>query len=71
MTLTAIDVFTSASVSLTYTYAAFGQAVPESATWMMMLVGFGAIGFVMRLKRCDQTASTFRAAKVGAECHAS
>jgi hypothetical protein len=26
-------------------------AVPEPATWAMMLVGFGAIGFNMRRKR--------------------
>ena len=27
------------------------QAVPEPATWAMMLVGFGAIGFAMRRSR--------------------
>jgi outer membrane lipase/esterase len=26
-------------------------AVPEPATWIMMLLGFGAIGFGMRLER--------------------
>ena len=30
---------------------AAGIAVPEPATWGMMLVGFGAIGFAMRRKR--------------------
>ena len=30
--------------------------VPEPAAWMLMLVGFGAIGFAMRKKRYTQTA---------------
>ena len=30
--------------------------VPEPAAWMMMLVGFGAIGFALRKKRYNQTA---------------
>lgn len=29
------------------------QAVPEPATWAMMLFGFGAIGFAMRRRRKD------------------
>ena len=28
-----------------------GQAVPEPATWAMMLIGFGGIGFQMRRRR--------------------
>jgi hypothetical protein len=32
-------------------------AVPEPATWMMMLVGFGALGVAMRLRRKPKAAS--------------
>ena len=28
-----------------------GSAVPEPATWAMMLIGFGGIGFSMRRRR--------------------
>jgi len=42
---------TSAGHSLT-AYAQMGTgAVPEPATWALMLLGFGGIGFVMRRKR--------------------
>jgi hypothetical protein len=37
-----------------------GTALPEPATWTMMLMGFGAIGFAMR--RRQQTELTFRRA---------
>jgi hypothetical protein len=33
-------------------------AVPEPGTWAMMLIGFGAIGFSMRLKKPARAAST-------------
>ena len=33
--------------------AAPTAAVPEPATWAMMLLGFGAIGFGMRRRRSD------------------
>ena len=35
---------------LTISPAAVAGAVPESATWAMMLIGFGGIGFSMRRK---------------------
>lgn len=31
------------------------SAVPEPATWAMMLIGFGAVGFVMRRRRQTTT----------------
>ena len=36
------------SVRLTYDFTPFASAVPEPATWAMMLVGFGAVGYSMR-----------------------
>ncbi|MXO60727.1 PEPxxWA-CTERM sorting domain-containing protein [Altererythrobacter salegens] len=33
----------------------FSQAVPEPATWALMLLGFGAIGFAMRRRRVGQS----------------
>lgn len=41
------DAAIRANFSLTYTYSPF-NAVPEPASWAMMLVGFGAIGFQAR-----------------------
>jgi len=35
--------------------ASFIQAVPEPATWAMMLLGFGGIGFAMRRRRHGTT----------------
>lgn len=36
-------------------------AVPEPATWALMLVGFGAIGFGMRRRRSGETRARFAA----------
>ena len=36
---------------LTFDYTPFGSAVPEPATWVMLLVGFAAIGSGMRAAR--------------------
>ena len=36
------------------------EAVPEPATWAMMLLGFGAVGFAMRRRK--QMELTFRRA---------
>lgn len=43
----------NAQYTLTYTYSPF--AVPEPATWAMMVIGFGAIGFAARRKRFAAT----------------
>lgn len=34
---------------------ALDQAVPEPSTWAMMLVGFGAIGFAFRRRKCARS----------------
>jgi hypothetical protein len=39
------------SYSLSYFYTPQGAAVPEPSTWMMMLLGFGAVGFALRRKK--------------------
>lgn len=39
----------SASISGTFTY--LSPSVPEPATWAMMLLGFGAVGFALRRRR--------------------
>ena len=36
------------------------QAVPEPATWAMMLLGFGGIGFAMRRRKDSQQSKRFR-----------
>jgi hypothetical protein len=41
----------SYAVTITYNYT-----VPEPATWTLMLLGFGAIGLVVRRKRCGNYA---------------
>ena len=35
------------------------SAVPEPSTWAFLLVGFVAIGCMLRTQRCKQTASVF------------
>lgn len=42
------DLGWQADYTLTYYYGPFGSSVPEPATWAMMLLGFGAIGFATR-----------------------
>ena len=39
------------SYTLSYFYTPQGSAVPEPSTWMMMLLGFGAVGFTFRRKK--------------------
>ena len=39
------------SYTLSYFYTPQGSAVPEPSTWMMMLLGFGAVGFALRRKK--------------------
>jgi hypothetical protein len=41
------------------TTATTAPAVPEPATWAMMLVGFGSIGFAMRRRRTNKPVVTF------------
>ena len=36
------------------TFTLLSNSVPEPATWAMMLMGFGAVGFAMRRKRSQQ-----------------
>ena len=43
--------FSSGASTLTISRASVVAAVPEPATWAMMLLGFGAIGFSVRRRR--------------------
>jgi hypothetical protein len=43
------------------TTAGFTSGVPEPATWAMMLIGFGAVGFMMRGSRRNQQLAVARA----------
>ncbi|EQA98614.1 hypothetical protein L288_20395 [Sphingobium quisquiliarum P25] len=46
--------------TLTYNYTAAPlPAVPEPATWAMMLLGFGMIGFAARQRRRAKTEIKF------------
>lgn len=49
--------------SVTYTYTPFGSAVPEPASWMMMIGGFGLIG---GLRRRDRQAGARSLGRIGA-----
>lgn len=56
---TAEDLCGSARYTLTYSYTPFATgAVPEPATWAMMILGMGAVGFAMR--RRHKVATTVR-----------
>jgi len=44
----------SKKLGVNYTVGIFGSAVPEPATWAVMLFGFGAIGATMRNARRQQ-----------------
>ncbi len=53
-----IDLWHSSDVSITvFNYGGFGQlalestGVPETSTWVMTLVGFGAMGAAIRVTR--------------------
>ena len=46
--------FTSGASTLTISRATVAAAVPESETWAMMLIGFGAMGVAMRRRRRTQ-----------------
>ncbi len=47
----------SAQVSGTFTLLSSPGAVPEPSTWVMMLLGFGAVGSAMRKRRSPALAS--------------
>lgn len=41
----------SGTVKLTYTYTQVAAAIPEPASWVMMIAGFGIVGATMRRRR--------------------
>lgn len=43
-----LDNYAATKYTLTYTYTPLGEAVPEPASWAMMLLGFLALGFSIR-----------------------
>jgi len=43
------------SYTLSYFYTPQTSAIPEPSTWMMMLLGFGAVGFALRRKKLALT----------------
>ncbi|WP_395623577.1 PEPxxWA-CTERM sorting domain-containing protein [Sphingomonas daechungensis] len=45
---------TPGSANVRGTFTLISNSVPEPATWAMMLMGFGAVGFAMRRKRSTQ-----------------
>jgi len=45
---------TPGSARVRGTFTLLSNSVPEPATWAMMLMGFGAVGFTMRRKRSHQ-----------------
>lgn len=47
------------NLTFTYNYTAAVAAVPEPATWVMMLLGVGAIGFTMRRRQRISATSKF------------
>ena len=54
-TLNSYGFETSPETAITAT-TAIPAAVPEPATWAMMLVGFGAVGFAMRRRKSERGA---------------
>lgn len=47
------------AVTVTLTSRDIGGAVPEPATWMMMILGMGAVGFAMRRQKQQQARVNF------------
>lgn len=48
------------SISVVYGYVAAATAVPEPASWAMMILGVGAVGFAMRRSRKQKVSRTVR-----------
>jgi hypothetical protein len=48
---TSIDPIEKTGLTITYTYDAITNGVPEPASWIMMIAGFGFIGATQRRKR--------------------